>query len=147
MPRTIETLRGSCVTIPCSFDIQDKYKSNLDHTCTAIWFTDNEIVFDSKTDNSATTNGKLIGDLTKKDCTTTLNTTQSNTSKRYVFRLECQNKLKYTFSQKAVDISVKGRFWCLFTNTSVIHSLPFIYYFKAASNLWIDCTKFKVITA
>eukprot|EP00064_Thunnus_orientalis_P025871 superscaffoldBa00014290_g26303 len=32
MPDAIDVLSGSCVTIPCSFDIMDEYDKNLDHT-------------------------------------------------------------------------------------------------------------------
>ncbi|KAM6936755.1 vascular cell adhesion protein 1-like [Lycodopsis pacificus] len=32
MPQTIKVLRGSCVTIPCSFDVEDQYESHLDNT-------------------------------------------------------------------------------------------------------------------
>ncbi|XP_074508565.1 sialoadhesin-like [Sebastes fasciatus] len=32
LPQTIEVLSGSCVTIPCSFDVTAQYESNLDST-------------------------------------------------------------------------------------------------------------------
>uniref|UniRef100_A0A8P4GB90 Immunoglobulin V-set domain-containing protein n=1 Tax=Dicentrarchus labrax TaxID=13489 RepID=A0A8P4GB90_DICLA len=36
MPQTIEVLSGSCVTIPCSFDIEDRFGSDLDRTSLAV---------------------------------------------------------------------------------------------------------------
>uniref|UniRef100_A0A3Q3FTF6 Ig-like domain-containing protein n=1 Tax=Labrus bergylta TaxID=56723 RepID=A0A3Q3FTF6_9LABR len=89
IPQTIEVLKGSCVTIPCSFDVDDQYNVNLDNTCKALWkeSTNGPVVFDSSNPQQK---GQLIGDLTKKDCTTTLN-----------------DILKYNFY---VKISVKGRF-------------------------------------
>ncbi|XP_040021256.2 sialic acid-binding Ig-like lectin 14 isoform X2 [Gasterosteus aculeatus] len=103
--QTIEVLRGSCVTIPCSFEIEDKHESNLDDTCRAQWFNDDTLVFDSKDPQTRLNNGELTGDLTKKTCTTTLNNIQPAGSNEYGFRLECDNKLKYSFKQ-TITISV-----------------------------------------
>nr|XP_040021257.1 myelin-associated glycoprotein-like isoform X2 [Gasterosteus aculeatus aculeatus] len=105
VPQTIEVLRGSCVTIPCSFEIEDQYESNLDDTCRAQWFNDDTLVFDSKYPQTRLNNGELTGDLTKKTCTTTLNNIQPAGSNSYFFRLECDNKLKYSFKQ-TITISV-----------------------------------------
>ena len=112
MPQTIEVLSGSCVTIPCSFTIMDRFKSRLDNTCRAIWRQqgDHTVVFNSKTSVTTTINGALKGDLTKKDCTTTLNNIQPAHSKKYYFRLECDNELKYDFHEPSLDISVIGRY-------------------------------------
>uniref|UniRef100_A0A3Q3FTC7 Ig-like domain-containing protein n=1 Tax=Labrus bergylta TaxID=56723 RepID=A0A3Q3FTC7_9LABR len=105
IPKTIEVLKGSCVTIPCSFDVDDQYNVNLNNTCKALWkeSINGPVVFDSSNPQQK---GQLIGDLTKKDCTTTLNDMQDN--KTCLFRLQCDNNLKYNFD--GVKISVKGRF-------------------------------------
>uniref|UniRef100_A0A3Q3F0Y2 Ig-like domain-containing protein n=1 Tax=Labrus bergylta TaxID=56723 RepID=A0A3Q3F0Y2_9LABR len=89
IPKTIEVLKGSCVTIPCSFDVEDQYNVNLDNTCKALWkeSTNGPVVFDS---SNLQQKGQLIGDLTKKDCTTTLNDMQNN--KVYFFRLEFKGR-------------------------------------------------------
>ncbi|XP_075962978.1 sialic acid-binding Ig-like lectin 13 [Anarhichas minor] len=100
MPQTIEVLRGSCVTIPCSFEIVDQYKSNLDNTCRAIWMIDKKTVFNSSNPLTSSTNGELRGDLTRKDCTTTLNNMQPANSNNYFFRLECDNDLKWNFADQ-----------------------------------------------
>uniref|UniRef100_A0A3Q3FGC5 Ig-like domain-containing protein n=1 Tax=Labrus bergylta TaxID=56723 RepID=A0A3Q3FGC5_9LABR len=107
IPKTIEVLKGSCVTIPCSFDVKDQYNVNLDNTCKALWkeFDGRLVVFDSSNPQQSTINGQLIGDLTKKDCTTTLNDMQPQNNKVYYFRLECDNNLNYYFDN--VKISVK----------------------------------------
>ncbi|KAL7393540.1 hypothetical protein ABVT39_012384 [Epinephelus coioides] len=47
IPQTIEVVSGSCVTIPCSFDVENQYKSQLDNTCKALWKKDGVIVFDT----------------------------------------------------------------------------------------------------
>ncbi|KAL7392891.1 hypothetical protein ABVT39_003350 [Epinephelus coioides] len=99
MPQTIEVVSGSCVTIPCSFDVENKYKSQLDNTCKALWKKDGVTVFDSSQPQTTTNNGQLTGNLTKKDCTTTLNNIQTVDNKKYSFRLECSG-VKFDFSEK-----------------------------------------------
>uniref|UniRef100_A0A3Q3E1G5 Ig-like domain-containing protein n=1 Tax=Labrus bergylta TaxID=56723 RepID=A0A3Q3E1G5_9LABR len=85
IPKTIEVLKGSCVTIP------------------SLWreSTFGPDVFDSSNPQQK---GQLIGDLTQKDCTTTLNDMQPQNNKVHNFRLECDNDLKYFFD--GVKISV-----------------------------------------
>ncbi|KAL7394084.1 hypothetical protein ABVT39_020319 [Epinephelus coioides] len=100
MPQTIEVVSGSCVTIPCSFDVTDQYVSKLDNTCKARWKKDGVTVFDSSQPQTTTNNGQLTGDLTKKDCTTTLNNIQPvDNNKKYSFRLDCIG-LGYDFSEQ-----------------------------------------------
>uniref|UniRef100_A0AAQ4S4R8 Ig-like domain-containing protein n=1 Tax=Gasterosteus aculeatus aculeatus TaxID=481459 RepID=A0AAQ4S4R8_GASAC len=108
VPQTIEVLTGSCVTIPCSFEIEDQYESNLNDTCRAQWKLGWEkVLFNSKDQQTSLNKGELIGDLTKKNCTTTLNNIQPAGNYSYFFRLECDNGLKYDFSAKRVLLSVK----------------------------------------
>ncbi|XP_044064297.1 B-cell receptor CD22-like [Siniperca chuatsi] len=108
VPKTIEVLKGSCVTIPCSFDIENKYESNLDNTCKAAWKISDPIsMFDSSNPQLSTIKGNFTGDLKKKDCTTTLNNIQPSHSNKYFFRVECNNQLKYSFHQQTLYISVK----------------------------------------
>uniref|UniRef100_A0A671Y930 Ig-like domain-containing protein n=1 Tax=Sparus aurata TaxID=8175 RepID=A0A671Y930_SPAAU len=90
IPKTIEVLSGSCVTIPCSFDVEDKYNSCLDETCRALWKSDQTVVFDSSNPQSSAIQGELKGDLTRKDCTTTLNNMRPEHSKEYYLRVECR---------------------------------------------------------
>lgn len=122
MPQTIEVLTGSCVTIPCSFEIEDKYESNLDDTCRAIWKRGWEnVVFNSKDPQTLLNKGELTGDLTKKNCTTTLNNIQPAGNYSYFFRLECDNGLNYEFAAQRVLLSVKGIKVGLFTFHSFIY--------------------------
>uniref|UniRef100_A0A668UCV7 Ig-like domain-containing protein n=1 Tax=Oreochromis aureus TaxID=47969 RepID=A0A668UCV7_OREAU len=109
MPPNINVLRGSCVTIPCSFDVESRFEKYLDHTCKAYWS-------DSPSFTSGNAKVKptkdMTGDLTKKDCTTTFNNTRLLPGKKYYLRLECKNDLKYTFKQASVNISVIGTLTC-----------------------------------
>ncbi|XP_039662848.1 sialic acid-binding Ig-like lectin 14 [Perca fluviatilis] len=108
IPKNIEVLSGSCLTIPCSFDIEDKHESNLDNTCKALWKNDQGTVVFNSNLQSSTINGELIGDLTKKNCTTTLNNMKPDYSNSYFFRVECSNKLKYDFARQTLYISVNA---------------------------------------
>ncbi|XP_031697037.1 myelin-associated glycoprotein-like [Anarrhichthys ocellatus] len=100
IPKTIKVLKGSCVTIPCSFEIEDKYNAHLDNTCRAIWRIDQKTVFDSSNPQTSTIKRELRGDLRRKDCTTTLNNMQPDNSNNYFFRLGCDNDLKYNFADQ-----------------------------------------------
>nr|XP_033497348.1 sialic acid-binding Ig-like lectin 14 [Epinephelus lanceolatus] len=107
MPQTIEVVSGSCVTIPCSFDVTVQFVSNLDNTCKARWKKDGVTVFDSSKPQTTINDGKLTGDLSKKDCTTTLNNIQPvDNNKKYSFRLDCSG-LGYDFSEK-ISFSVRA---------------------------------------
>ncbi|XP_049439929.1 myelin-associated glycoprotein-like isoform X2 [Epinephelus fuscoguttatus] len=107
IPQTIEVVSGSCVTIPCSFDVTDQCVSKLDKTCKALWKKGGVTVFDSSQTQTTTNNGQLTGDLTKKDCTTTLNNIQPvDNNKKYTFRLECRG-LRYEFSEQ-ISFSVRA---------------------------------------
>uniref|UniRef100_A0A671Y577 Ig-like domain-containing protein n=1 Tax=Sparus aurata TaxID=8175 RepID=A0A671Y577_SPAAU len=117
IPKTIEVLSGSCVTIPCSFDVEDTYNSHLDETCRALWKSDQTVVFDSSNPKSNTIQGELKGDLKRKDCSTTLNNMRPDHSKEYFLRVEC-NIFKHNLLNQKLHISVTGRFCSPSTNTS-----------------------------
>ena len=97
------------MTIPCSFDIKSSFDNKLDATCEAIWKNagTNEVVFQSSESNK--NKGELKGNLRDKDCTTTLNTVSENKNRRYYFRLECKNDLKYNFDMASVRIAIIGK--------------------------------------
>ncbi|XP_044215028.1 myelin-associated glycoprotein-like [Thunnus albacares] len=118
MPETINVLSGSCVTIPCSFEIEEKHDKNLDSTCKAIWKNNNEIIFDSSTPQQSTIKGNLTGNLLKKDCSTTLNNMHPNYNGNYEFRLECNNGLRWTFKNKlGINVTVTNVvFKCTFVS-------------------------------
>uniref|UniRef100_A0A669F7Z6 Ig-like domain-containing protein n=1 Tax=Oreochromis niloticus TaxID=8128 RepID=A0A669F7Z6_ORENI len=102
MPQNINVMSGTCVTIPCFFDVASNHKINLDDTCKAYW--SDSLPFNSENAKLKPTKD-MTGDLTKKDCTTTFNNASLLQSTKYYFRLECDNALKYTFSQTGVNIS------------------------------------------
>uniref|UniRef100_A0A3P9BJP4 Ig-like domain-containing protein n=1 Tax=Maylandia zebra TaxID=106582 RepID=A0A3P9BJP4_9CICH len=103
IPQKINVLRGSCVNIPCSFDVDNTHDKNLDNSCKAYWSDSSS--FTSENAKLKPTK-EMTGDLTKKDCTTTFNNTRLLQSAKYYFRLECNNPLKFSFTQAGVDISL-----------------------------------------
>uniref|UniRef100_A0A3B4YCE0 Ig-like domain-containing protein n=1 Tax=Seriola lalandi dorsalis TaxID=1841481 RepID=A0A3B4YCE0_SERLL len=107
LPKTIEVLKGSCVTIPCSFEIPRRFQNNLDNTCKTIWKNKDEVIFTSDNPNLITTK-EMTGDLTRKNCTTTFNNMRLDHTNDYYFRLQCDNQLKWNFHDASVNIIVKA---------------------------------------
>ncbi|XP_038842606.1 B-cell receptor CD22-like [Salvelinus namaycush] len=115
MPNGLDGLTGSCVQIPCSFDIPDQHKDQFNSTIriTGMWIKENpyfglhpdSVIFNS----SETVNryqGKITGNMSQKSCTTVFfNVTTSYTNK-YFFRIERQPFLA-TDIEKSVYIGVR----------------------------------------
>ncbi|XP_038838641.1 sialic acid-binding Ig-like lectin 6 [Salvelinus namaycush] len=115
MPDRLDGLTGSCVQIPCSFDIpgQNKYTFNSTILTSGMWIKESpyfgvrpdSVIFNS----SKMVNryqGKITGNMSQKNCTTVLfNVTTSYTNK-YFFRIESQ-PFRATDTGKSVDIVVR----------------------------------------
>ncbi|KAK0149149.1 Sialoadhesin [Merluccius polli] len=96
LPQKVKGLEGSCVRIPCNFNVGYGWNNYLDSSCTAKWFRGQNLV-----------QGQLVGNLLNKDCTTIFhNLTTSQSSLKYYFKLDC-NILKYRFAT-GIDITVKA---------------------------------------
>lgn len=102
LPYYVQVFKGSCMTIPCSFDIQNEFEGLLISTCKAEW-----VIYKQSTQLVNHTTENLI----KKDCTTTFNNMQPGHSKTYYFRLECPSRLIWTYTNDSVKINVTGMFW------------------------------------
>ncbi|KAJ8404974.1 hypothetical protein AAFF_G00328950 [Aldrovandia affinis] len=112
MPQSIEALSGSCVLIPCRFEIPSKYDKHLRAGVNVIWKKGGHrgtAVFDSRLPESKIRKneieGELTGDLLKKNCTTILDNFPLGYSAEYAFRLESQS-LNFNF-QPDVQIDVQ----------------------------------------
>ncbi|XP_071270362.1 sialic acid-binding Ig-like lectin 13 isoform X1 [Salvelinus alpinus] len=115
MPDRLDVLTGSCVQIPCSFDIpdQNKYTFNSTIPTSGVWIKESPYFFghpDNVIFNSSETvnryQGKITGNMSQKNCTTVFfNVTTSYTNK-YFFRIESQ-PFKATDIGKSVDIVVR----------------------------------------
>lgn len=52
--------------------------------------------------------GRVIGDVTRKDCTTSLRSFPQNYSDVYFFRLDCGESLRFTFSDPVNILAQPG---------------------------------------
>ncbi|XP_053097817.1 myelin-associated glycoprotein-like [Pangasianodon hypophthalmus] len=112
LPESVEALRGLCVLIPCSFEIEEQYDADFQSDLTGIWLKDSTNHNDNKVFNSKETTennikGEIIGDLHMKNCTTIFYNIRESDSGRYYFRFETSEKLKYTYKSSSVDIRVR----------------------------------------
>ncbi|CAL8297701.1 unnamed protein product [Gadus morhua 'NCC'] len=98
IPASVTTLSGSCVTVPCSFTLGDKYKDMLHPGCIPIWKKGEQLI----------SNTTFRGNLTAYNCTTTFNNVLED-NVQYYFRIDCDgNPLKYSFKLNPVTIQIKG---------------------------------------
>ncbi|XP_044192574.1 sialoadhesin isoform X1 [Thunnus albacares] len=112
LPQRIMAISGSCVTIPCHFEVPDDYESDI-HNCSrgGVWkkgVATNPPVFSASNVHGNIIQGQTLGDETKKNCTTVFYSIPKNYSDIYFFRLECPNKAKFTFSNGVYIIIQPG---------------------------------------
>nr|XP_055047410.1 sialic acid-binding Ig-like lectin 12 [Misgurnus anguillicaudatus] len=110
LPEKIEALSGSCVTINCTFTINNTYNNDLTDSAAGVWYKDGTDLSKNVVFNSSRTNlyfkGEIIGKLKRKDCTTIFYNVTSNYSGKFFFRIEGNGELKYTYPQKSALIDV-----------------------------------------
>ncbi|XP_035991126.1 myelin-associated glycoprotein [Fundulus heteroclitus] len=99
--RTVIVLRGSCATVPCSFEFPDNYKEHFNDQCERTW------VYSENNDQRLSNINEITGKLGDKNCTTIFKNLQPEHSNMYYFRLECKNPLKYTYKEAGLKIQVK----------------------------------------
>ncbi|KAJ8389083.1 hypothetical protein AAFF_G00122890 [Aldrovandia affinis] len=108
MPQSIKALSGSCVLIPCRFELGPGWDEFLIEPAHGIWRKGDhrldDAVFNSS-DASFRIKGRMAGDLLQKSCTTVLENFPIDYSDKYYFRLECPDRLKYNF-EPGVQIDV-----------------------------------------
>ncbi|CDQ81157.1 unnamed protein product [Oncorhynchus mykiss] len=113
MPDRLDVLTGSCVQIPCSFDIDDPHNTfNSTILTSGVWIKENSnfrerpdrVIFNS----SETVNryqGKITGNMFQKNCTTVFFNVTTSYSDIYYFRIENRPFLA-TDPDKSVNIVV-----------------------------------------
>jgi hypothetical protein len=125
MPDRLNGLTGSCVQIPCSFDVPDKDKDKFNSTILTSGvsiktFHDvhqyqvNVIFNSSKMVNRY--QGKITGNLSQKNCTTVFFNVTSSYFDKYYFRIDGQ-PYRATDPDKSVDIDVRGKILFIFLPT------------------------------
>ncbi|XP_041811539.1 myelin-associated glycoprotein isoform X2 [Chelmon rostratus] len=97
LPRTIVAISGSCVTIPCHFEVPNSEERNvLNCTNKGVWKKGS--ISGPSVFTARTIKGNVIGDLTKKNCTTAFHSFLEDHSDDYFYRLECTESLRFSFS-------------------------------------------------
>ncbi|KAK3544989.1 hypothetical protein QTP86_031014, partial [Hemibagrus guttatus] len=112
LPESVEALRGLCVLIPCSFQVEEQYDADLQRDPTGIWLKDGTDVNRNKVFNSKVTTenkieGEIIGDLLVKNCTTIFYDIRQSDNGDYYFRLDISKYLKYTYTSTSVSLRVQ----------------------------------------
>ncbi|XP_053364155.1 myelin-associated glycoprotein-like isoform X2 [Clarias gariepinus] len=112
LPGSVEALRGLCVLIPCSFQIDGQYDTQLQGDTTGIWTKDStdhqtNTVFNSKIPEQNKIKGEIIGDLRMKNCTTVFYNISESDRGDYYFRIETPGTLKYTYNSPSVSVRVR----------------------------------------
>ncbi|XP_051544917.1 B-cell receptor CD22-like isoform X16 [Myxocyprinus asiaticus] len=114
LPARIEALEGSCVFIPCTFDIDQSYQYDLTDTAKRIWYKkyyySDYVVFDSSSPSTGNLKGEIFGKPADKNCTTRFDDVSLYDSGEYYFRTEGRYSLKYSYKKEngftQVQISV-----------------------------------------
>ncbi|XP_026056877.1 myelin-associated glycoprotein-like [Carassius auratus] len=123
MPQTVTALTGSCVQIPCTFDISDfEDKLNKAESIYGIWLKttsrigdkDSFIAFNSSENIiRGFSDIQMTGNLRERNCTTVFYNIMKNHSGLYYFRLEMEPVFRVTFNpstdvtKKTVRINVR----------------------------------------
>ncbi|XP_016366456.1 hemicentin-2-like [Sinocyclocheilus rhinocerous] len=95
LPKKVEALNGSCVFIPCTFDIDLKYKDDLTDSAKRLWFKDESTaVFNSSSPKNGPFKGEIFGTATQKNCTTRFDNVDQSHVGSYYFRLEANDAPK-----------------------------------------------------
>ncbi|XP_073717665.1 sialic acid-binding Ig-like lectin 14 [Misgurnus anguillicaudatus] len=109
LPEKIEALRGSCVTINCTFTIDNTYDKYLTDSAVGIWLKNGHnkenAVFHS-TNSKLSFKGEMTGKLKVKNCTTIFYNVTSNHKGQFYFKIDGNGGLKWTYTQKSVSIDV-----------------------------------------
>ena len=123
------TLNGSCVTVPCSFTVDNTYKDKIPPECGKLWFKK-----DTKVLISSTT---FRGDLTAYDCPTTFNNVHEDNG-QYYFRIDCDGRdgFRYNFDKTPVTIQIKGKCNVCPSETNISHKSYWSYCGSNDAECW-----------
>ncbi len=111
LPQRVEALQGSCVFIPCTFDIDQQFNSYLTDSAKRKWFKGVTPVFVSNSPDTGLFKGEIFGTATQKNCTTRFDNVNQNHNGSYYFRLEANGNLLYNYKEpkhSQVQIAISG---------------------------------------
>lgn len=136
VPKFLNATSGSCLLIPCRFEISTENEKYLDLSPNATWrqgslwpFYDTEAF--TNTQRQKIPLIKVVGDLRKKNCTSVMMNLTSLHSDRYFFRISSEGFSVTT--NKAVQITVSGKAVQVFQEKS---DITFQFERCVASHLW-----------
>uniref|UniRef100_A0AAY4ESU7 Ig-like domain-containing protein n=1 Tax=Denticeps clupeoides TaxID=299321 RepID=A0AAY4ESU7_9TELE len=127
IPETVSGLLGSCIVIPCSFTYPTHNLKTSE--IIAIWHTDSrENIYHpekSKVDAKYKGRTRLLGDLSHRNCSLKIEPLKRSDKGPYTFRVEIEDKDKYSFKNSRVSITIKVQSGEVAQATcSVSHSCP-----------------------
>ncbi|KAL1006369.1 hypothetical protein UPYG_G00071460 [Umbra pygmaea] len=116
MPDKLQALSGSCVQIPCAFEIPTIHSNDFNKSTniSGVWLkgattfgTTPEIkIFNSsKTDSKF--QGQIIGNLFQKNCTTVFYNVKNSYTDKYFFRIDANGPYRATDTYKQIEIFVQ----------------------------------------
>ncbi|XP_048029706.1 sialic acid-binding Ig-like lectin 12 isoform X2 [Megalobrama amblycephala] len=114
LPRRIMALSGSCVQIPCRFNVSEISLKSTERLF-GFWMKKNHdfkisknLVFNGKTNIIRGFNNiEILGNLSQRECTTVFYDVMKNHSDNYYFRVETKPSVwNYTYSDNPIYISV-----------------------------------------
>nr|XP_040045597.1 sialic acid-binding Ig-like lectin 7 isoform X3 [Gasterosteus aculeatus aculeatus] len=102
----MEGIADSCLEVPCRFDIPIKEEANIVNCSGGVVWQKGRLggpaVFNAQHPHGNAIQGELVGDPTKKNCSTTFHNFPKNQSGIFFFRLNCLNHVKYNFHEGVV---------------------------------------------
>ncbi|XP_016367560.1 sialoadhesin-like [Sinocyclocheilus rhinocerous] len=98
LPQRVEALQGSCVFIPCTFDIDQQFNSYLTDSAKRIWFKGVTPVFVSSSPNTGLLKGEIFGTATQKNCTTRFDNVSQSHITSDLKMIKCRSPSKPTLS-------------------------------------------------
>ena len=130
LPGNLQALGGSCVLIPCTFNISGfESKLNTSGSIYAMWikgrsaFDNNPPVFNSTNNTTRLFERiEILGNLRLKNCTTVFYNVNQNHTDKYFFRTEMKD-FRATFTDKSFNLMVAGR-----RLTSYVNSIAAVLY-------------------
>ncbi|KAK9953460.1 hypothetical protein ABG768_017449 [Culter alburnus] len=114
LPSRITALSGSCVQIPCRFNVSENSLTNTENIF-GFWMKKNQsflsresIVFNGSTNIiKGFSRIEILGNLSQRECTTVFYDVMNNHSDNYYFRVETKPSVwKYTYTENPINISV-----------------------------------------
>uniref|UniRef100_A0A669E083 Sialic acid-binding Ig-like lectin 14 n=1 Tax=Oreochromis niloticus TaxID=8128 RepID=A0A669E083_ORENI len=107
VPSSVEGLLGSCVVIPCTYN----YPDITVHTFTGIWRSDDRVIYHPTQSNTVEKyrgRTKILGDLSKKNCSLMIENLQQSDGGPFFFRIELDGTNMFSYFSNKVSISMIG---------------------------------------